>query len=70
MSLCKEKKEAKNGISSECLFVVSEKGEHGTVSKDDWMHIVNKHPSLSRLPLHKDVPYNISSVLAAQMVYR
>lgn len=49
MSLCS--KEAKNGISSECLSVVSEKDEHGTVTKDDWMHIVNKHPSLSRLPL-------------------
>ena len=66
MSLCS--KEAKNGIYSECLSVVSEKDEHGTVTKDDWMHIVNKHSSLSGFasrsqPLHKDVPYNILSSL-------
>lgn len=72
MSLCSE--EAKNGISSECLSVVSEKDEHGTVTKDDWMHIVNKHPRLSGFAscsqsLHKDVPYNILSALAAQIVY-
>lgn len=54
-----------------------EKGEHGTVTEYDWMHIVNKHPSLSLPPsqtnplpqphsqtLSKDVPSNISSALA------
>lgn len=36
-------------------------GKHGTVTKDDWRHIVNKHPSLSQLAsqsLHRDVPYS------------
>lgn len=32
------------------------KGEHGTVTKDDWMHIVNKHPSLSLPPLPNQPP--------------
>lgn len=45
MSLCS--KEAKN-LRRVSLSVVSEKDEHGTVTKGDWMHIVNKHPSLSR----------------------
>lgn len=48
--------------------MVSEKDECGTVSKDDWMHIINKHPSLSR-QLHEDIPYSISSVLTARLVY-
>lgn len=32
------------------------KGEHGTVTKDDWMHIVNKHPSLLLPPLPNQPP--------------
>lgn len=43
--------------------MVSEKDRHGAVSKGDWMHIVNKHPSLSPLPLRGDVPHNVSCVL-------
>lgn len=58
MSLCS--KEARNGIYGDCLFVVSEKAEHGAVTKDDWMHIVNKHPSLSRLRLARSLSTSCS----------
>lgn len=49
--------------STACLLVVSEKDRHGAVSKHDWLHIVNKHPSLSPLPLRGDVPHSVSCVL-------
>lgn len=32
--------------ASVSLCGFGKKDEHGTVTKDDWMHIVNKHPSL------------------------
>lgn len=48
----------------ESLCGFGKKDERGTVSKDDWMHIVNKHPSLPQ-SLHEDVACDVSSVLAA-----
>lgn len=52
------------GNLQQCLFVVLENDEHGTVTKDDWRHIVNKHPSLLRLTLESSFMKNFSCFAA------